>query len=226
MKNSKEIEDRICEGVLAVLLQKKTEALLWKLPVELFISRTFLASLFFNCVLKICPERQSTTCPEACPSDRETRSIKIWILRVWFPEDTYSGFHKITGFVLSLPQQASGFTESLVFKSHLWMRFLHQGTCHWVRLQVGYRWKNSLIQAGELRFWSRQSECSFLWFLSPVSDFCQGLMAGQVLSFWPFSAVLLWFDGSVTKKVSFEEEAMEEFSAKQEWMKITGSVWQ
>lgn len=51
-------------------------------------------------------------------------------------------------------------------------------------------------------------------------------MAGQVPSFWPFSAVLLWFDGSVTKKVSFEEEAMEEFSAKQEWMKITGSVWQ
>lgn len=51
-------------------------------------------------------------------------------------------------------------------------------------------------------------------------------MAGQVPSFWPFSAALLWFDGSVTKKVSFEEEAMEEFSAKREWMKITGSVWQ
>lgn len=89
-KNSKEIEERICEGVLAIPLEKKTEALLWKLPVELFISRTFPASLCFNCVLKISPEGQSTTCPEACPSDRETKKYRF----LGFPEDTYSGFYK------------------------------------------------------------------------------------------------------------------------------------
>lgn len=66
------MESEISEGVLAIILQKKTEALLWKPLVELFISRTFPASICLNCILKNSPERNSTTCPGACQSDRET----------------------------------------------------------------------------------------------------------------------------------------------------------
>lgn len=116
-KNSKEIEERISEGVLAIPLEKKTEALPWKLPVELFISRTFPASLCFNCVLKISPERQSTTCPEACPSDRETKKYRF--LGYGFQKIHIQASIKITGFVSGPLQQESGFTELLAFQSQL-----------------------------------------------------------------------------------------------------------
>lgn len=118
VKNSKGFEERICEGVPAILLQEKTEALLWKLPVELFLSRTFLASLCFHCLLKISPERGSTACPEACLTYKETK-------KHGFLESDFQKIHiqasikKKKKIVLGPPRQESSFTELLVFKSQL-----------------------------------------------------------------------------------------------------------
>ena len=157
--------------------------------MELFISRTFPASVCLNCILKTSPEKNFTTYPGACQSDRETGKYEF------LEESDFQKIHaqasiKITGFFFRSLSGSQQFYRIIGFQNHIWrdVKWPHLNEVPapknlllgWVA-QVADE-KNTPVnnksQAGELRAWSYQWIHLYLWFLSAVSGFCRGLMVG------------------------------------------------
>jgi len=118
LKESKAIEEEVSEGGLAIILQNKAEALLWKPVMELFISRTFPASVCLNCILKTSPEKNFTTYPGACQSDRETGKYEF------LEESDFQKIHaqasiKITGFFFRSLSGSQQFYRIIGFQNHI-----------------------------------------------------------------------------------------------------------